>query len=88
MIAGRIPGATRYLGAPAGWEPEEHGHCAHLAIQDTVVNGGVPAMQSVWEPTPDELERLKAGAPVYLLIVGTAHPPVAVSVGAAPGDAR
>lgn len=85
MIPGRIPGATRYLGAPIGWKPDEHGDCARLAIRDMPVNGDVPSMHSVWEPTPDELERLKAGAPVYLMIVGTVHPPVMVSVGVAPG---
>lgn len=84
MIAGRIPGATRWLGAPLGWKPEEHGDCGHLAIRDMPVNGGVPAMHSVWEPTPDELERLKAGAQIYLCIIGSTHPPVAMSVGVAP----
>lgn len=91
MIPGRIPGATRYLGAPVGWEPEKDGHCAHLAVRDMPVNGGpgnpgVPAMHSVWEPTPDELERLKAGAPVYLIVIGSAHPPVSLSVGRAPAE--
>lgn len=87
MIPGRIPGATRYLGAPDGWVPDATGDCAHLAIRDMPINGDVPSMHSVWEPTPDELERLKAGAKVYLIIVGAVHPPVALSVGAAPGDA-
>jgi len=87
MIAGRIPGATRYLGAPAGWQPAEHGDCAHLAIRDMPINGGVPSMHSVWEPTPDELERLKQGAQVYLCIVGTVHPPVSLAVGSVPNDA-
>jgi hypothetical protein len=86
MIAGRIPGATRYLGAPLGWKPDEHGHCGHLAIRDMPVNGGVPAMHSVWEPTPEELERLKAGAPIYLCIIGTVHPPVSLAVGMPPAD--
>lgn len=84
MIPGRIPGATRYLGAPVGWKPEVGGHCAHLAILDMPVNGGVPAMHSVWEPTPDELERLAAGAPVYLCVLGGVHPPVSLGVGEAP----
>jgi hypothetical protein len=87
MIAGRIPGATRYLGAPVGWKPDEQGDCAHLAIRDMPINGDVPSMHSVWEPTPDELERLKAGAQIYLIIVGSSHPPVSLSVGSAPDDA-
>ena len=84
MIAGRIPGATRWLGAPLGWRPDEHGDCGHLAIRDMPINDGVPAMHSVWEPTPEELERLNAGAKVYLLVVGSVHPPVSLMVGALP----
>lgn len=79
MIPGRIHGATRYLGAPSGWQPDEHGHCSHLAILDTEVEG-LPVMASVWEPTPAELERLNAGAKLTLFIVGTGHPPVALEV--------
>ena len=86
MIAGRIPGTTRYLGAPLGWKPDEHGDCAHLAIRDTPVNGGVPAMHSVWEPTPEELARLNEGAQVYLCIIGSVHPPVSLAVGRSPKD--
>jgi hypothetical protein len=84
MIPGRIHGATRYLGAPKGWKPDEGGHCAHLAILDEPLPGGVPAMHSVWEPTPDEIERLKAGASIYLCVVGAAHPPVSLAVGEPP----
>lgn len=79
MIPARIAGATRYLGAPKGWEPEEDGHCGHLAILDMDVNG-LPVMASVWEPTPAELERLNAGAKVTLFVVGQSHPPVSIEV--------
>ena len=77
MIPQRINGATRYLGAPKGWEPDKHGHCGHLAIIDVHPEGETqPVMISAWEPTPGELAALNAGQPVYLQIVGTAHPPV------------
>ena len=75
MIPKRIQGATRYLGVPKGWNPDTDGDCAHLAVLDT---DGV--MISAWEPTPKELEALNAGAPIYLQVVGTAHPPVNVWV--------
>jgi hypothetical protein len=75
MIPKRIHGATRYLGAPKGWNPETDGDCSHLAILDTE---GV--MISSWEPTPAELKALNAGACVYLQIVGTGHPPVNIWV--------
>jgi hypothetical protein len=80
MIPGRIPNATRNLGAPAGWDPDRDGHCVHLPIQDLETAAG-PAMQSVWLPTPEELDRLIGGAPITLMIYGRAHPPVMVSVG-------
>jgi hypothetical protein len=80
MIPKRIAGATRYLGAPKDWNPDKDGDCAHLAIQDAMLDGGTPVMVSAWEPTPGELAALNAGAPVYLQIVGSAHPPVMVWV--------
>jgi hypothetical protein len=76
MIPRRIAGATRYLGAPKGWEPDGNGDCAHLAIQDATLDGGAPIMVSAWEPTPAELKAMQEGAPVYLQIIGTDHPPV------------
>lgn len=86
MIPGRVERATRYLGAPPGWEPSKDGECAHLAIRDEQFGSstGPWGMVSAWEPTPDELARLNAGAPVYLTIIGAVRPPVAVSVGFAP----
>lgn len=83
MLTARIRAFTRWLGAPAGWEPSRYGACAHLAIRDEVMACG-PVMISAWEPTPDELERLKAGALVELWVVGALHPPVALTVGEAP----
>ena len=87
MIPGRILNATRYLGTPRGWEPDDVGPCAHLAILDMDLNG-LPVMASVWEPTPSELERLNAGAKVTLFVVGKAHPPVALEVQAQEGEAN
>lgn len=83
MIAGRPMGTTRYLGAPPDWKPEEQGHCAYLAVADVDTSAG-PAMLSVWEPTPEELGRLNAGAKVRLWVVGRVHPPVSLDVGQEP----
>ena len=41
-------------------------------------------MTTAWLPTPDELVALLAGAPIHVRILGTAHPPIMVEVGAAP----
>jgi len=76
MISKRIEGATNYLGAPPGWDPERDGHCSHLAIRR---EGNV--CYSAWEPTPEELAKLNAGGSVILGVVG-GQPPVSLSVAA------
>lgn len=81
MQAGRIEGATRVLG-------QDQGYLA-LPIRDDIVgsmNGGdgFPVMLSAWHPTPAELADIVNGAPILLYVVGTQHPPVAISVGVAP----
>lgn len=81
MIIKRIEGATRVLGKSQGY--------LGLPLRDEVINTTVdgpatPCMATAWEPTPDELARLNAGAPVLLYVIGTAHPPVMVEVGATP----
>lgn len=80
MLIGRISGATRYLGAPAGWDPATQGECGALAIRDVEYQPGENVMVSAWLPTPDEVARIQAGQPVYLWIFGTGHPPVSLSV--------
>ena len=80
MLIGRIEGATRVLGRDQGY----HG----LPVRDVVIDchpdGRVPAMETVWLPTPAELERLAAGASIKLIVLGTQHPPVMMEVGPAP----
>lgn len=83
MEIGRIENATRNLGAPAGWDEKANGPCGTLPIRDEKTTAG-PGMTSAWFPTPAELERLAGGAPIYLTVVGTVHPPVAMDVGAVP----
>lgn len=86
MLVGRIPNATRVLGAPPDWDEERHGWCGGLAIKDQPGEGGVNHMISAWEPTPEEMARLAKGAPVLLWVVGTVHPPVMVTVGREPEE--
>jgi hypothetical protein len=35
-------------------------------------------------PTPEEMENLIKGAPIYLTVIGNQHPPVFMSVGLPP----
>lgn len=79
MHVGHIRGVTRNLGAPANWDREKDGICGGLPIRDEV-QGRLRVMTSAWLPTPEELASLNAGAPVYLRVVGTGHPPVMVYV--------
>jgi hypothetical protein len=81
MIVGHIAGCTRvigksqgYIGLPLRDEP----------YHDTASDQIVSSMVSAWTPTPDELERLNKGAPLYLRVMGKAHPPVILNVGDPP----
>lgn len=91
MNIGRIEGATRVLGKSQGYtglplrdEAKNLGELPHMlhVMKDSKVTGpNTPTMQTCWFPTPDEIERIAKGAPIYLSIVGIAHPPVMLSVG-------
>lgn len=84
MHTGRISGATRNLGAPRDWDKDAHGPCGGLPIRDEKTTAG-DGMTSAWFPTPEEIERIAAGAPVYLTVLGRVHPPVSMAVGPRPG---
>lgn len=82
MMIGHIEGCTRVIGKAQGY--------LGLPVKDVKldekVNGAeTPAMMTAWFPTPDELAAINAGAPIYLTVLGTVHPPVMVEVGDAPG---
>lgn len=87
MISLRHPRTTRYLGAPPDWRPDEHGSCTHLSIADIDTTAG-PAMQSIFEPTPQELADLVAGGRIVLTVVGRIHPPIQLSTWLPPNAAR
>lgn len=83
MHIGRIADATHILGAPDDWDKQKQGHCAGLPVRKEVTNVGLQ-MTSAWLPTPEEIARIAAGAPIYLTVVGGMHPPVAMTVGPIP----
>ena len=86
MHIGRIAGATRNLGAPADWDPEKDGTCDVLPVRDDPYGDGSNRMISAWFPTMEEIAAMLRGAPIYLSIVGTAHPPVMLIVGEPPAE--
>jgi len=53
-------------------------------VIDGATNIETNRMVTAWEPTAGELEALQNGAPVYLSILGTMHPPVIIEVGIEP----
>lgn len=81
MIIKRIAGCTRVIGQSQGYLGLP---LRDIEINCTVNGPSTPAMETAWEPTPDELARLNAGAPVILRVVGRAHPPVMIEVGEVP----
>lgn len=84
MLIQMIEGATRVIGKAQGY--------IGLPLKDAKVDCPVagkdtPTMTTSWMPTPEELVVLNAGAPVYVTIYGTQHPPILVSTGPLPeGD--
>ena len=80
MHTGHIVGATRVLGAPIDWDKGAQGGCGGLPVRDDATTAG-PGMTSAWFPTMEEIERIKAGAPIHLTVLGTVHPAVSMSVG-------
>lgn len=81
MIPGWPDNTTRCIGLEQGY--------IGLPIRDVVVhctvNGpNTPAMQTVWQPMPDEMERIAKGAGIIVQILGTQHPPLSLSVGEPP----
>lgn len=78
MIVARIENATRVVGKSQGF--------LGLPVRDELINervlgDNIPCMATAWEPTPDELVLLNAGAKVHVRIVGTQPPPMLVEVG-------
>lgn len=77
MRIGTIEGHTRTLGEAQGYHALP---LRDITINDTVTGPGTPAMETAWEPTPEEITALVLGAPIILRVVGTGHPPVMIDV--------
>lgn len=80
MMAVAIEGADARIGKSQGYNG--------LAVRRDNFDGHI-GMTSAWEPTPEELRRLLAGAKIYVSFLGEtippgAQPPMLVSVGPTP----
>lgn len=83
MLIQRIANFTRVIGKAQGYRG--------LPLRDGVTNCSVsgqdtPTMETAWQPTPAELILLNAGANIHVMLAGSVHPPIIVSVGPVPGD--
>lgn len=80
MLINAIEGATRRIGKAQGY--------LGLPVRDFLfpegMSEGTPAMKTSWQPTPQEINAIVQGAPIYLTLLGTAHPPVLLEVGKIP----
>jgi hypothetical protein len=65
-----FPEANAVLRRPEGMTEAE---CGDLHVHRTG-----EAFISMWTPTPEERAAIAAGAPIYLWVFGSGHPPVAV----------
>lgn len=75
----KIPGANRVLAPPPDWDPRD-GECSPLPVLFTG-----RFFQSAWQPSPQEIECMQAGAPVIVTIWGHSLPPHAVGTMPKPG---
>jgi len=63
---------TAVLGEEQGYLP--------LPVRTELIDN-VPQIVSAWEPSEEEIEKIVAGEPVMLTVLGTGQPPVILSVG-------
>jgi len=69
-------GTNLTLGKPPGWDEEKFGPCIDIRVMQRgsyVISG--------WLPSPEEIERIVAGKPVFVHVVGHSMPPMWVDVG-------
>ncbi|MEO0485284.1 MAG: hypothetical protein AAF092_05175 [Pseudomonadota bacterium] len=84
MEIASIAGATRVIGEGQGYL----GLPILDAKIDCAVNGpDTPTMTTAWRPSAEELKALANGAPIYVTLLGRAHPPIMLGVGPEPDAA-
>ena len=66
------------LSKPKDWD-DNKGECITLNVVP-ITYGGNEAFASLWQPSEVEVKQISAGYPIVLIVVGRAHPPVAVAV--------
>lgn len=79
MLIKRILGASKFWGAPAGWdEKNKEVPIGTLPTKLSMTEAG-PMWESAWEPTPEELVILNNGGTIHLFVSSFQHPVVALT---------
>lgn len=76
MIPCSFDESTHCIGKPPDMTDEQ---CDPLSVCNAVLPGGFPAIVSCWKLTKDELEEFQQTGRVWLMVCGTAMPPVILS---------
>ena len=79
-----IERCSNVIGKPKDWDEEKDGYCGGLPIR-IERRGDMAFFVSHLEPSPDELEAIKAGAPIEIAISSPQHPVLQMGVGDVPG---
>lgn len=75
MNAIKFPQANIEFTKPQGWTDEQ---CHSLSAWRGEDSNTGPVIISAWIPTPEEIDDMKVGKPVFLAICGHAMPPVSL----------
>lgn len=80
------PSNNCVLEAPQGWD-QKSTECSSLPVTVTEVNG-LPCVFSYWTLEEKDIELIKAGGSIALVIVGRSMPPVSIGVTPTPQQAN
>lgn len=81
MIPDKIKDANAMFGAPKEWNDEKTGvHCQTLHVKTGEDANGNHVIVSAWIPSPEEIEAIKNGHAVILIVYGYGHPAVTLGV--------
>lgn len=76
----KFKGSNLLLGAPEGWDAAKQGVHVDTIHARSMMIGETPAIMTVWVPTDDEIEMMKQGHPIVLVVLGSKFPPVSLAV--------
>lgn len=76
----KFKGSNLLLGAPKDWDVAKQGVHVDTIHARSMVIGNTPAIMTIWVPSADEIEMMKNGHPIVLVVLGSQFPPVSLAV--------